>query len=91
MSTFTPGPWFDGNTGEWIYEPQRLLEETENARLIAAAPQLYKALADIVTYCQCVPRRADGSVQRDSRLLYELYQSAQAALLAANPEYSDVL
>jgi hypothetical protein len=39
----TKGPWLDWETMEWIVEPKNLLSRTEDARLIAAAPDLLEA------------------------------------------------
>lgn len=51
----TPGPWLDWRTLEWRRDPQELLEDTANARLMAAAPELLaacKAINAVATFPQ---------------------------------------
>lgn len=49
-------------------------EGLAKARLIAAAPELLKALQDIIVYTECAPAGGDAA------MLYELYHSAKAAI-----------
>jgi hypothetical protein len=86
VSTHTPGPWSLNGTAiegedEWIASVDPENDETEhgsaNAQLLLAAPDLLKALQDIVTYCDCAPPTGD------KRILYELYQAAKAAIAKA--------
>jgi hypothetical protein len=39
----TPGPWLDPDTLEWMHEPQRLLTNPANARIMGFAPDLLAA------------------------------------------------
>lgn len=56
-SKFTPGPWGINSGGEvvadinnhlWVMATNRGSDDQANAQLIAAAPDLYEALADLV-------------------------------------------
>lgn len=44
MAKHTKGPWLDWETLKWRHEPRKLLESTENALLIGAAPELLAVL-----------------------------------------------
>ncbi|QWK79105.1 hypothetical protein [Ochrobactrum sp. BTU1] len=77
VTKFTPGPWLDWKTFEWIQEPIKLLCDPDNGRLIAAAPELYEAL--------------EASNRRLRTLLYEgddhsLVMANNAALAKARGE-----
>jgi hypothetical protein len=43
----TPGPWLNWNTLEWLVDPQELLTDTDNARLIGAAPDLHDGAVEL--------------------------------------------
>lgn len=40
----TPGPWLDPETLNWLHEPQRLLTNPTNARMMGFAPETVHAL-----------------------------------------------
>lgn len=81
MSKYTPGPWRVGLDGRFILDGDTYIaevlqrktsdEETAaNAALLAAAPELFEALADMTTW---------GRNQ-------QTYEKAQAALTKAQQE-----
>ena len=75
MSTHSPGPWEavdkrpDGFTGYSIFQGGQFIAHVgdtdratpveDNARLIAAAPELLEALEDLVSLCEAVLPRTE--------------------------------
>ena len=90
MSTpnHTPGPWHVGlKPGPMVYGPQGeqivglnvLLDSNEvlaNAKFIAAAPAMYEALKELVTYLQ--DHVEDGVLDNWAPVLKAAYALAQA-------------
>lgn len=50
----TPGPWLDHSTLEWLHEPKELLSNSDDARLMGFAPELYAA-------CKLMQKSLNGS------------------------------
>lgn len=46
----TKGPWFNWKKKKWLYEPQKLLANYEDACLIASAPDLLDALEEVMRW-----------------------------------------
>lgn len=85
MSKHTPGPWNENylscllrfgrkNSGSWDDhdDPEKFCPDEDDARLIAAAPELLEALtraADALQWCyQVADFPADGSTKQDRAL-----------------------
>lgn len=49
---FTPGPWFDWETLEWLHKPNTLLANHADACLIAIAPEMYECLKGTQAYIE---------------------------------------
>ena len=95
MSKYTPGPWgikstetgpkaiFSGETGEWIATTCQKgwpLIDAENARLIAAAPELAEALDSLIGWAVM---RSDWAAAGKSEPTDHPIQRARAALKSA--------
>lgn len=71
----TPGPWFnwDEDVMDWIHEPSKLLANYPDACLIAAAPELLRALEEMRrVYGNC-----DGLTEAD-KIVHEAARLAIA-------------
>ena len=89
---FTPGPWVNSPLGPWIIETKdeieiadisafSLVNATANAHLIAAAPELYEALVNVMSEI--------SSILKDEEHYFgttERFDAARAALAKARGE-----
>lgn len=91
MAEFTKGPWEVVRAGvdEWVidaphertigrvyslYSPETV---EANARVMAAAPDLFTVCEKLLVYCKGAP------AQGDKRMLFELYHEMEAAVRKA--------
>jgi hypothetical protein len=49
------GPWIDWETLEWRVDPRHLLEDTDSARQMGAAPELLGACEAVLDYWESDP------------------------------------
>jgi hypothetical protein len=82
---FTPGPWIDEETGEWLHDPRELLTSTANAALMGSAPDLYAACEALMESAEDEGGGDDGG-EVAAGLFWAAVRLARAALAKIETE-----